>query len=34
MGYGYGQYRPAYHYGSISSKVPRYSEMDWNMFEL
>jgi hypothetical protein len=33
-GYGYDQYRPAYHYGFDLAKDLRYSEMDWNTLEL
>jgi hypothetical protein len=33
-GYGYDQYRPAYHYGFELAKDLRYSEMDWNTLEL
>ena len=33
-GYGYDQYRPAYHYGFELAKDLRYSDMDWNTIEL
>lgn len=33
-GYGYDQYRPAYHYGFELAKDPRYNEMEWNSLEL
>jgi hypothetical protein len=33
-GYGYDQYRPAYHYGFELAKDLRYTEMDWNTLEL
>jgi hypothetical protein len=33
-GYGYDQYRPAYHYGFELAKDPRYNAMDWNTLEM